>query len=332
MMLPLSQGISPPEKDKSTKTQAKIGSAICKPLNEMNDFVVITFYKFFDFPDYKERQQSIFHFAESQGIIGTILLAHEGINATIAGTQTALDAMVDFLHRDDRLADLIYKVSLAPKQPFKRLKVKLKREIVTLGQPNVDPSSIVGTYIDPKDWNKLIQDPEVILIDTRNDYEVGIGTFQGAINPRTKTFREFPEYVAQNLDPEKHSKVAMFCTGGIRCEKATAYLLDQGFQEVYHLKGGILKYLEEIPVEASLWEGECFVFDERVTVKHGLETGQYELCYACGHPIDEEDKASNTYEIGISCPYCIEALTPERRSRFEAKWQQRQQMRAHQAS
>ncbi|MBV5260788.1 rhodanese-related sulfurtransferase [Synechococcus moorigangaii CMS01] len=298
----------------------------------MKDFVVITFYKFFDFPDYQERQQAIFNCAAAQNIIGTILLAPEGINATIAGTQSALDALVTFLRNDPRLADLTYKVSTAPKQPFKRLKVKLKKEIVTLGQPNVDPNNTVGTYIDPQDWNDLIQNPDVTLVDTRNDYEVGIGTFKGAINPNTKSFREFPEYVAQNLDPKKHPKVAMFCTGGIRCEKATSYLLNQGFQEVYHLKGGILKYLEEIPTTESLWEGECFVFDERVTVKHGLETGQYELCYACGHPIDATDKASAAFEMGVSCPYCIEALTPERRSRFEARWQQRQQMKGCQAS
>jgi UPF0176 protein len=298
----------------------------------MQDFVVITFYKFFDFPDYKERQQPIYDFATTHGIIGTILLAPEGINATIAGTQSALDEAIAFLRQDDRLADLTYKVSTAPKQPFKRLKVKLKKEIVTLGQPSVDPNNTVGTYIDPKAWNDLIQNPDVTLVDTRNDYEVGIGTFKGAINPQTKTFREFPEYVAQHLDPATHPKVAMFCTGGIRCEKATSYLLNQGFQEVYHLKGGILKYLEEVPASESLWEGECFVFDERVTVKHGLKTGEYELCYACGHPIDQADKASADYEAGVSCPYCIEALTPDRRSRFEAKWRQRQQLKAHQAS
>lgn len=304
---------------------------LLKMLCPMQDFVVITFYKFFDFPDYKEQQQPIFNFADEQNIIGTILLAAEGINATIAGTQPALDAMLAFLRSGDRLADLTYKVSTAEKPPFKRLKVKLKKEIVTLGQPNIDPNNTVGTYIEPQDWNDLIQNPDVTLIDTRNDYEVAIGTFHGAKNPQTKSFREFPEYVAQNLDPAKNPKVAMFCTGGIRCEKATSYLLNQGFQEVYHLKGGILKYLEEIPAAQSLWEGECFVFDERVTVKHGLELGKYELCYACGHPIDEEDKAAEGYEIGVSCPYCVEALTPERRSRFEEKWRQREQMKAQQA-
>ena len=294
----------------------------------MKDFVVITFYKFFDFDDYKERQQPIYDFAASYEILGTILLASEGINATIAGTEKAIAAMLDYLKGDRRLADLTHKVSTAEKAPFKRLKVRLKKEIVTFGQPDAKPNEQVGQYVPPSKWNELIQDPEVTLVDTRNDYEVGIGTFQGAKDPNTKSFRDFPEYVAANLDPEQNPKVAMFCTGGIRCEKATSYLLKQGFQEVYHLQGGILKYLEEVPEENSLWEGECFVFDERVTVKHGLEEGDYELCYACGHPIDAEDKASKDYEIGISCPYCIEALTPERRAKFTEKWQQRLHMKA----
>lgn len=292
----------------------------------MQDFVVITFYKFFDFADYKEQQQSIFNFAATHNILGTILLASEGINATIAGTQPNIDATLDFLKSDLRLADLTHKISTADSAPFKRLKVRLKKEIVTFGQPQAKPNEKVGTYIPPAEWNQLIEDPAVTLVDTRNEYEVGIGTFQGAENPHTKSFRDFPEYVAANLDPAENPKVAMFCTGGIRCEKATSYLLNQGFEEVYHLQGGILKYLEEIPAEQSLWEGECFVFDERVTVKHGLAQGNYELCYACGHPIDDEDKASNEYEQGISCPYCIEALTPERRAKFTERWRQREQM------
>lgn len=294
----------------------------------MKDFVVITFYKFFDFDDYKERQQPIYNFAAEHHIIGTILLAAEGINATIAGTETDIRAMLAYLKGDRRLTDLTHKISSAEKAPFKRLKVRLKKEIVTFGQPDAKPSEQVGQYVPPSEWNQLIQNSEVTLVDTRNDYEVGIGTFQGAKDPHTKSFRDFPDYVAQHLDPEKNPKIAMFCTGGIRCEKATSYLLKQGFQEVYHLQGGILKYLEEIPEADSLWEGECFVFDERVTVKHGLEEGEYELCYACGHPIDIEDKRSPHYEIGVSCPYCIEALTPERRAKFTEKWQQRQQMKA----
>jgi UPF0176 protein len=300
----------------------------------MKDFVVVTFYKFFDFPDYTERQQPLLNFATAHNIVGTILLAAEGINATIAGTPNDIQATLDFLkgdflQGDRRLADLTHKLATAPEAPFKRLKVRLKKEIVTLGQPQANPSQQVGTYVPPSQWNDLIQNPEVTLIDTRNNYEVEIGTFKGATNPQTQSFRDFPQYVATNLDPTEHPKVAMFCTGGIRCEKATAYLLSQGFQEVYHLEGGILKYLEDIPEDQSLWQGECFVFDERVTVKHGLTTGAYELCFACGHPIDQEDKTSPDYEIGISCPYCIEALTPERRSKFTEKWRQRQQQKKH---
>lgn len=300
----------------------------------MKDFVVATFYKFFDFADYTERQQPLLNFATAHNIVGTILLAAEGINATIAGTPDDIQATLDFLkgdflQGDRRLADLTHKRSSAPTAPFKRLKVRLKKEIVTLGQPQANPSQQVGQYIPPSQWNDLIQNPEVTLIDTRNNYEVEIGTFKGATNPATDTFRDFPQYVATHLNPTQNPKVAMFCTGGIRCEKATSYLLSQGFQEVYHLQGGILKYLEEIPEDQSLWEGECFVFDERVTVKHGLATGEYELCFACGHPIDQEDKNSPDYNIGISCPYCIEALTPERRAKFTAKWQQRQHQQNH---
>jgi UPF0176 protein len=200
------------------------------------------------------------------------------------------------------------------------LKIRLKPEIVTLGLPEVDPNEKVGTYVEPENWNDLISNPEVIVIDTRNDYEISIGTFKGAENPQTQTFRDFPEYVKQNLDSHKHKKVAMFCTGGIRCEKASSYLISQGFQEVYHLKGGILKYLEEIPPEESLWEGECFIFDQRITVSHNLETGNQELCFGCGYPVSETDKTSPKYEKSISCPHCFHTLTPEKRKRLQQKW------------
>ncbi len=287
--------------------------------------VVATFYKFVSCPDYVELQAPLIELCQLQQIKGTILLAPEGINSTIWGTQASVDHVLETLSQDQRFQDLEVKWLASECSPFERLRVKLKREIVTLGVPTVDPTQNVGTYVNSQAWNDLIRDPNVIVIDTRNDYEVGIGTFQGAINPETRSFREFPAYAEQNLDPAKHPKVAMFCTGGIRCEKASAYLLSQGFREVYHLKGGILKYLEEIAPEESLWEGECFVFDDRVALQHGLAVGQYQLCHGCGHPITPEDQASQEYEAGISCPYCIEALTPEKRAKQMERQRQRLQ-------
>ncbi|MBP0022128.1 MAG: rhodanese-related sulfurtransferase [Cyanobacteria bacterium SBLK] len=284
--------------------------------------IVAAFYKFVSLPDYRKKQTEILPFCQEQGIKGTILLAEEGVNGTIAGSREAVETVLAFLRSDFRFADLEHKESRTTKQPFERLKVKLKREIVTFGVPEANPSDRVGTYIDPQEWNAIITHPDVTVIDTRNDYEVDIGTFKGANNPQTRSFREFPDYVRTHLDPEKQPKVAMFCTGGIRCEKATSYLLQQGFSKVYHLKGGILKYLEEIPPEESLWEGECFVFDDRVAVGHGLEQGQYEMCRSCGHPISEADKESDRYQEGISCPYCFDSLTEEKRSRQEERQRQ----------
>ncbi|NJN22948.1 MAG: rhodanese-related sulfurtransferase [Leptolyngbya sp. RL_3_1] len=235
---------------------------------------------------------------------GTILLAPEGINATVAGEQTGIDHLLHHFQADARFADLAPKLSSAPSAPFGRMKVKVKPEIVTLGQPQADPSQQVGTYVNPQDWNQLIQDPEVTVIDARNGYEVAIGSFQGAVNPQTAAFRQLPDYVATHLDPAQHKKVALFCTGGIRCEKATSYLLHQGFESVYHLQGGILKYLEDIPPERSLWQGECFVFDERVAVTHGVQPGSYDMCRACGHPISQADQARPEYVAEVSCPHC----------------------------
>lgn len=277
--------------------------------------IVATFYKFVQLPDYQELQPKVLSYCQQQAIRGTILLALEGVNGTIAGSRSAIDSVLSFLQSDPRFADLEHKESSAETVPFERMKVKVKKEIVTFGKPDVNPAEKVGTYVSPKEWNELIANPDVVVIDTRNDYEVSIGTFHRAINPETNSFREFPEYVKQNLDPNQHRKVAMFCTGGIRCEKASSYLLDQGFQEVYHLQGGILKYLEEVPAEESLWQGECFVFDERIAVKHGLEPGSYEMCRSCGHPIADKDKTSPHYEEGIACPYCYETLTSEKRVR-----------------
>ncbi len=277
--------------------------------------VVATFYKFVSLTDLETLQAQVRSQCEPYGIQGTILLAPEGINGTIAGSRDAMDQLLDWLRSDRRFSDLEVKESTTDSPPFDRLKVRLKQEIVPLGVPAVDPNQQVGEYVDPKDWNAVISDPDVVVVDTRNDYEVAIGTFRGAKDPNTEKFREFPQYVDQNLDPARHAKVAMFCTGGIRCEKATSYLLSQGFQTVYHLKGGILKYLEEIPPDQSLWEGECFVFDQRVAVKHGLEPGSYAFCHACGRPISNEDKASPKYQRGVSCPHCFDSLSEEKKAR-----------------
>jgi UPF0176 protein len=284
--------------------------------------VVATFYKFIRLPDLAEKQGSLLAHCQKQGIKGTILLATEGINGTLSGSRQAIDSVLAFMRSDPHLADLEHKESYSDSPPFDRLKVRLKREIVTLGVKGIDPNNQVGTYVSPKDWNALISDPEVFVVDTRNDYEVDIGTFEGAQNPQMPSFRQFPDYVRDHLDPAVHKKVAMFCTGGIRCEKASSFLLSQGFQQVYHLKGGILKYLEEIPAQESLWQGECFVFDERIAVKPGLVAGSYSLCRSCGHPISEADKSSSQYQEGISCPYCFDQLTAEKRVRQEARQRQ----------
>ncbi|MEL6495831.1 MAG: rhodanese-related sulfurtransferase [Cyanobacteria bacterium J06623_7] len=278
-------------------------------------YLIATFYKFAELTDLPAKQAQILAWCRLESIKGTIILAEEGINGTIAGSEQAIASILNYLRGLPNLADLEHKESRTAKAPFAKLKVKIKPEIVTLGIPEINPNRQVGTYVEPQAWNQIISDPEVVVIDTRNDYEVEIGTFEGASNPQTQSFREFPQYVAQNLDAEQTPKVAMFCTGGIRCEKASSYLLSQGFQEVYHLKGGILKYLEQVSPEASKWQGECFVFDERVAVKEGLEPGSHELCYACGHPISPEDKASPKYESNISCPHCYDHLTPAKKAR-----------------
>ena len=286
-------------------------------------YFVATFYKFINISDLETKKARILAWCKQNRVKGTIILASEGINGTIAGSQKAIANTLTQLRSLPELADLEPKESTAEKQPFSRLKVKIKSEIVTLGLPEVNPNQQVGTYVDPQDWNQIISDPEVVVIDTRNDYEVEIGSFQRAKNPNTESFREFPEYIAQ-IDPAKHPKVAMFCTGGIRCEKASSYMLSQGFKEVYHLKGGILKYLENVPPEESMWTGECFVFDERVAVKDGLEPGTHQLCYACGHPISKVDRQSPYYEAHISCPHCYDKLTPEKKARQQNRRRQRE--------
>ena len=255
-------------------------------------------------------------------ILGTILLAPEGINGMLAGSRKNIDAILSDMRSDPRFADLEHKESYCEEMPFKRLRVRLKREIITLGDATIDPTRKVGEYVDPKDWNALISDPEVLLVDTRNDFEVNLGTFEGAEDPDTASFRQFPEYVSQNLDPQKHKKVAMFCTGGIRCEKATAYMLREGFEEVYHLRGGILKYLEEVPAEQSLWKGECYVFDDRVSLDHQLEPGSYKACHGCGRPLSEKDVVSELYEPGVTCPHCYNILTDAQKESFRERQHQ----------
>ncbi|MCC3306553.1 rhodanese-related sulfurtransferase [Sneathiella sp. HT1-7] len=285
-------------------------------------FVVAALYKFVALPDYEQLQGRLLALCQENNIQGTLLLAEEGINGTVAGTRAAIDALLAFLKTDPRFDDLQHKESLNEKQPFYRMKVRLKKEIVTLGAPGLDPRKAVGTYVKPENWDALINDPDTLLIDTRNDYEVEVGTFKGAVNPETATFREFKKFVEEKLDPVRDKKVAMFCTGGIRCEKSTSYLLSKGFENVYHLEGGILKYLEEIPKEESSWEGECFVFDQRVTVNHNLEKGSYDQCYACRYPITEEDKESPLYIEGISCPRCHDSLSEEQKKRFADRQKQ----------
>ena len=285
-------------------------------------YIVAAMYKFVSLPDYEALREPLLDVCRDAGIKGTLLLAQEGINGTVSGTREGLDTLLAYLRSDERLVDLEHKESVHDSQPFLRMKVKLKREIVTMGVPSVDPNRVVGTYVAPGDWNTLLDDPEVVLVDTHNDYEYAIGSFDGAIDPDIETFREFPAWVAENLDPDRNKKVAMFCTGGIRCEKASSYLLEQGFEAVYHLRGGILKYLEEVPEDETRWHGECFVFDERVAVDHQLQKGRYEQCFACRHPVSAEDMASPAYRKGVSCPHCIDRKSDAQRERFAERQRQ----------
>ena len=276
--------------------------------------VVAALYKFVTLDDYVQLREPLLQTLLAHDVRGTLLLAEEGINGTVSGSREGIDAVLAWLRADARLVDIDHKESYCAEQPFYRTKVKLKKEIVTLGVPGVDPNRRVGTYVEPRDWNALVDDPEVLVIDTRNDYEVGIGSFKGAIDPQTKSFRDFPAYIREHFDPARHSKVAMFCTGGIRCEKASSFMLQEGFPEVFHLKGGILKYLEEVPAAESRWEGECFVFDNRVTVTHDLAEGVYDQCHACRTPVSPEDMQSAHYSPGISCPHCWDSLSEKTRA------------------
>jgi UPF0176 protein len=299
------------------------GSVVNGPV-VIGPIVVAAMYRFVRLEDFEALRAPLHRVLLDNGVKGTLLLAREGINGTIAGTREGIDAVMGWMRADERLAPIEIKESYAEDNPFYRTKVKLKNEIVTMGIEDIDPCHIVGTYVKAQDWNALIADPEVLVIDTRNHYEYEIGTFERAINPETDAFREFPEFVKENLDPAKHKKVAMFCTGGIRCEKSTAYLKQQGFSEVYHLQGGILKYLEEVPEEQSLWRGECFVFDNRVTVNHRLERGSYDQCHACRMPVTEQEKKSAHFKPGISCPHCYDRHTQDKIERFAERERQMQ--------
>lgn len=289
----------------------------------MTKLIVAALYQFTALPDFEACQRPLQAVCDHHQVMGTILLAPEGINGTISGNRAGLDAVLDYIRTEiSGCESLEHKESHAQDKPFYRMKVRLKREIVTMGVEGVDPNEIVGDYIRPSDWNSVISDPDVIVIDTRNDYEVSIGTFEGALDPKTTSFREFPDWVRNNPALAKTKKIAMFCTGGIRCEKASSFMKKEGFETVYHLKGGILKYLENIPQEESLWRGECFVFDQRVSVRHGLEIGDYDMCHACRHPIDESNKASDLYIPGVSCPRCHDVQSDEQKRRFSDRQKQ----------
>ena len=287
----------------------------------MSAVSVAAFYKFVTLEDFAALREPFLNQCATLNIRGTILLAAEGINGTIAGSEASIKAIFHYFHQDHRLADLTYRLSYSNENPFYRLKVKLRNEIVTLGVDNINPAIKTGKRIKSEDWNALISDPDVLVIDTRNDYETGIGTFKHALDPNTTTFRDFPDWLEQQNIPQDQP-IAMFCTGGIRCEKSTAYLMEQGFDNVYHLDGGILSYLETIPEEESLWKGECFVFDERVSVGHGLKPGDYELCRGCRRPITEDDKLSKHFEMGVSCPRCYQYLTVAQKNGFRERQKQ----------
>ncbi len=295
-------------------------------------YLTAALYKFVALPDCEALKGPLQQVCDANGVRGTLLLATEGINGTISGEEAGVQAVLAHLRADARLADLVHKEAWADELPFLRMKVRVKKEIVTLGVPGVSPTVMAGAYVKPQDWNALIIRPGVVLIDTRNDYEVDIGSFKGAVDPRIKTFADLPDWVARqekqqeggalHAEGGKKPAVAMFCTGGIRCEKSTAFLKMKGYGEVYHLQGGILNYLEEVPKAESLWQGECFVFDERVSVGHGLKPGPYELCRSCRHPVGDAERASPQYQKGVSCPRCFDSRTPAEKQAFAERQRQ----------
>ena len=288
----------------------------------MDPLLVAAFYKFVQLTDLASLQDQIESCCRKNNVLGIVLLAQEGINSTIAGSREGVVKVLEFIRQDPRFTDLEWKESFANKQPFRKLRVRLKKEIVTMGIPEIDPSQLVGTYVKPADWNALIRDPDVIVIDARNNYETEIGTFTGAVNPDLDSFSQLPSWLEEKIDTGEQPRVAMFCTGGIRCEKSTAFLKQAGVNEVYHLQGGILKYLEEVPEDESLWEGECFVFDQRVAVGHGLELQDYELCRACRFPLGPSDKQSKYFQEGVSCSRCHEQTSDEQKARFAERQKQ----------
>ena len=280
---------------------------------------VATFYQFANLPDCINWQRKLRTHCKKFNVLGTIILAEEGINGTVSSSAEGIKEILAFIRKEERFSQMPYRISTTPRKTFYRIRVVVRKEIVTLGDASINPNDMVGTYVEPKNWNKIIQDPDTVVIDTRNDYEVELGTFEGATNPNTETFCQWDEYVKENLQSQKDKKVAMFCTGGIRCEKASSHLLQNGFTEVYHLKGGILNYLENVEPEDSLWKGECFVFDHRVSVVHGLKDGDSKICFGCRWPLKVEDMESEKYESGICCPHCADTLDPVRRASLQER-------------
>ena len=285
-------------------------------------YTIAALYLFIPVADPAELKQKFLQELSPLQLCGTLLIAPEGINGTLAGSELAIQKLLISLNKNTGLSQKDVKFSYSEEKPFNRFKIRLKREIVTFNQPHVNPNLRVGTYIEPDQWNTLIEDPDVTVIDTRNKYETLIGTFKNAIDPKIDSFTEFSDYVRENLDPKKHKKIAMFCTGGIRCEKASSFMLAEGFESVFHLKGGILKYLEEIPKEQSRWQGDCYVFDRRMAVGHGLTTGHYSMCYCCGYPLSDKDKTHNLYEEGVSCAHCYEKTSFENKSNYRMRHKQ----------
>ena len=293
-------------------------------MTNKNEILVAALYKFVEIDDLLSLQSNLYEICEKNNIMGTILIANEGINGTISGKTNEINLTISLLKSDKRFTNIEIKYSSSDKQPFHRMKVRLKKEIVTIGLPEINPNNKVGTYVKPDDWNDLISDPNVVVIDARNKYETKIGSFQNALDPETSSFREFPDWVKKFKSSKENAnkKIAMFCTGGIRCEKASSLMKEEGFEDVYHLQGGILKYLETIDRENSLWNGECFVFDQRVCLTDELEVGSYKMCFACRMPITEEEMQNEKYIEGISCIYCYDKTTKEKKERFGSRQKQ----------
>ena len=293
-------------------------------MTDKNEILVAALYKFVEIDDLLSLQSNLYEICKKNNIMGTILIANEGINGTISGKTNEINQTISLLKSDKRFTNIEIKYSSTDKQPFHRMKVRLKKEIVTIGLPEINPNNKVGTYVKPDDWNDLISDPNVVVIDARNKYETKIGSFQNALDPETSSFREFPDWVKKFKSSKENAnkKIAMFCTGGIRCEKASSLMKEEGFEDVYHLQGGILKYLETIDKENSLWNGECFVFDQRVCLTDELEVGSYKMCFACRMPITEEEMQNEKYIEGISCIYCYDKTTKEKKERFGSRQKQ----------